>query len=210
MNSAAEAPPYHHGDLRNALIEAAVALAREGGPGAIVLREAARRVGVSPTAAYRHFTSLPDLVDEVAVAGLAGLARSMESELARCRSRRRGVPRALERVHAIGRGYVLFALAEPGLFAVAFDHQIGDADLSRATGDSGLSPRKLLERGLDDLMEAGGLEPRYREGAATAAWAAVHGLSLLLLGPMAAVPPDGREAVIESTLELTARGFLIR
>lgn len=46
---------YHHGDLRNALIEAAVELATEGGPERVVLREAARSVGVSPTAAYRHF-----------------------------------------------------------------------------------------------------------------------------------------------------------
>src|SRR5689334_15922121 len=76
---------YHHGDLRRALVSAATELAREGGPSAIVLREAARRVGVSPNAAYRHFDALPELVEAVAFAGLAELARSMETELAKCR-----------------------------------------------------------------------------------------------------------------------------
>ena len=57
---------YHHGDLANALAAAAAQLAREGGPDAVVLREAARRVGVSATAAYRHFASHNDLFEEVA------------------------------------------------------------------------------------------------------------------------------------------------
>ena len=73
------AHPYHHGDLRHALIEAAVELAHEGGPGAIVLREAARRVGVSPNAAYRHFDSLPDLVVQVALVALHRMALMMQA-----------------------------------------------------------------------------------------------------------------------------------
>src|ERR1700712_1148714 len=78
----AKRDPYHHGALRQALVAAGVELAQEGGPHAVVLREVARRVGVSPNAAYRHFTALPDLLAAVADAALGALARSMEVELA--------------------------------------------------------------------------------------------------------------------------------
>jgi AcrR family transcriptional regulator len=61
-SGAGKHPPYHHGNLRHALVQASTELARDGGPSAIVLREAARRVGVSANAAYRHFSALPDLV----------------------------------------------------------------------------------------------------------------------------------------------------
>jgi hypothetical protein len=76
---------YHHGNLHQALVEAGTELAREGGPSANVLREAARRVGVSPNAAYRPFNALPELVEAVALEPLPALARSMEAALTKCR-----------------------------------------------------------------------------------------------------------------------------
>src|SRR5258708_508524 len=65
---------YHHGDLRNALIESAVELARTEGPDAVVLREVSRRVGVTAAAAYRHFGTLVDLLEEVKDRALVSLA----------------------------------------------------------------------------------------------------------------------------------------
>src|SRR5690348_10172615 len=112
--------PYHHGDLYRALVQAGTQLAREGGPSAIVLREAARRVGVSANAAYRHFSALPDLIDAVAHDALAALARSMETELAKCKPTGDAGVDAVDRLNAVGRGYIHFALKEPGLFATAF------------------------------------------------------------------------------------------
>jgi AcrR family transcriptional regulator len=106
--------PYHHGDLQHALIEAAVELAREGGPGAIVLRETARRVGVSPNAAYRHFDSLPDLIAQVARVALTRMAAVMQSELDEYAATGNPARDAAYRLMAVGRGYVHFALAEPG------------------------------------------------------------------------------------------------
>ena len=103
--------PYHHGDLYRALVQAGTELAREGGPSAIVLREAARRIGVSPNAAYRHFTALPDLVQAVALDALSALARSMEAELAQCRPSGDARQDAVDRLGAVGRGYIHFALA---------------------------------------------------------------------------------------------------
>lgn len=206
--SPSSAQPYHHGNLREALVQASVELARSGGAPAIVLREAARRVGVSATAAYRHFDALPSLVDAVAGEALGALARAMEDELARCTAPDSGG--AAERMRAIGRGYVHFALAEPGLFAVACTRPSGEVDVEPGTGDSGLSPHELLYRSLDELVAAGELAAEDREAAATLAWALVHGLSLLLLGPLNDVPAEEREAMIESSLELVGRGFLVR
>src|ERR1700726_860340 len=74
---------YRHGDLRRALLEAGIDLAREGGPAAVVLREATRRAGVVPNAAYRHFASRWELLQAVRSAALSALAVAMEAELAK-------------------------------------------------------------------------------------------------------------------------------
>src|ERR1700677_308716 len=76
---------FRHGDLRRALLEAGIALAREGGPDAIVLREATRRAGVAPNAAYRHFSSHSDLLQAVRAAALSSLALAIEAEIASLR-----------------------------------------------------------------------------------------------------------------------------
>src|SRR5690348_136363 len=73
---------YRHGDLRRALLEAGIALAQTGGPEAVVLREATRRAGVVPNAAYRHFASRMELLEAVRAAALSALAVAMETELA--------------------------------------------------------------------------------------------------------------------------------
>ena len=202
--------PYHHGNLRNALVEAAVELARVGGPSAIVLREVARRVGVSPNAAYRHFTGLGELLDAVAWAGLAALARSMEAELATCTSEPDPQSEAMNRLLAVGRGYVHFALSEPGLFAAAFSRGGGAKDSGVCVGDCGLSPDELLNEALDGLIAAGLMAEEEKAAAGTTAWAGVHGLSTLLLGPLAEVPPAEREPMIDATLFLIGRGLIGR
>src|SRR3712207_9522742 len=73
---------YHHGNLRAALIDTAVAQARAGGPDAVVLRDAARRTGVSHNAAYRHFADRDDLLAEVSARGMAELEQRMRDRLA--------------------------------------------------------------------------------------------------------------------------------
>src|SRR5438094_10597740 len=89
METSAINPPerstYRHGDLRRALLDAGVELARSGGPDAVVLREATRRAGVVPNAAYRHFASRHDLLQAVRAAALSALAVAMEAELSRLR-----------------------------------------------------------------------------------------------------------------------------
>lgn len=213
--------PYHHGNLRSALVQAGTQLALEGGPPAIVLREAARRIGVSANAAYRHFSSLPDLVEAVALDALAALARSMEAELSTCQSTGDAEADAIRRLNAVGRGYVHFALAEPGRFATAFAHKaVPVADVPRSSrpadgeppgvGDSGLTPYELLEHALDGMLDAGVLDRADRQTAATNAWASVHGLSCLLLGPLAGEAPIIQMSLIDACLDLIGRGLITR
>jgi AcrR family transcriptional regulator len=208
-------------------VQAGTELAREGGPAAIVLREAARRVGVSPNAAYRHFSALPDLVQAVAFDALSALARSMESELTKCRPSGDAGRDAIDRLDAVGRGYVHFALGEPGLFATAFappkwttytgeaparsgDNAVRSGDGVPGAGDSGLMAYELLGQALDGMLDAGVLDAADRDIAATNAWGAVHGLSMLLLGPMAEQAPAARETLIDAYLDLICRGLITR
>jgi AcrR family transcriptional regulator len=201
---------YHHGDLRNALIAAAVALVRADGPDAIVLRAAARRVGVSANAAYRHFDRLSDLIEAVRQAGFDALSASMLKELADLIPTGDAAMDAILRLRAIGRGYIHFALAEPGLFTLAFrGHQDSNGHQYVATDPPDAS-WNLLNTALDGLVEVGVLAPADRTAAVTNAWATVHGLSVLLLGPMAGTPAAARDELIDTTLGLVMRGLAIR
>lgn len=166
---------YHHGALATALVQAAVELAREGGPAAVTIREATRRAGVSPNAAYRHFPNRAALLDATAAAIQQGLAVAMTDAPDRS---------AAERLHRIGAAYVDFALDEPGWFAVVF---FGIRPPDPATVRQ--APAFLaLAAALDDLVAAGDLAAAGRDDAAWACWATVHGFAeLCLRGPLAGV-----------------------
>lgn len=197
---------YHHGDLRNALIEAAVELAAEGGPERVVLREAARSVGVSPTAAYRHFTGQGDLLEAVKIVGQQALADSMAEAVRVLPALDDPGEQAVRRAEAIGRGYVRFAIEHPGLYRTAFCRtplaQSGDfTGLEAPESRPEFAAFVLLSDTLDMLVAAGRMRPENRPAAEVAAWSAVHGLALLILdGPLAHLPPDQRDAVVERTL----------
>jgi AcrR family transcriptional regulator len=178
---------YRHGDLRRALLDAGIELARGGGPDAVVLREATRRAGVVPNAAYRHFASHHELLQAVRAAALSALAVAMETELGKLRRGRRPADFARASLRAIGIAYLRFAQTEPGLFRTAFgaaDDAQGADDAAKA-GTSGLNPFQLLGVALDRLVEAGVLPPERRAGAEYVAWSSVHGLAMLVLeGPL--------------------------
>lgn len=112
---------YHHGDLHHALVMAGLDLARTGGPDAVVLREATRRTGVSPNAAYRHFNGREALLDEVAVRATGYLTDAMNEAVVRARvefANAEPKVRTTEVILAACRGYIDFALDEPGWFGV--------------------------------------------------------------------------------------------
>ncbi|MGW1811595.1 TetR/AcrR family transcriptional regulator [Streptomyces sp. NPDC002078] len=212
---------YHHGDLRNALSTAGVELAREGGPEAVVLREAARRAGVSPTAAYRHFASHADLLVEVKHRAQAALADAMEAALASTagdapRDAGRG-EQAARRLRAIGWSYVDFARDQPGLFRTAFCRpeltSRGAPAQARGRTEAldhfdAFRSFHLLRDALDELLAAGLITPARRPGAEAAAWAAVHGLATLMLdGPLRGLSDPARGQVVEQTLAMVADGL---
>ncbi len=207
--------PYHHGALRTALIEASVALAREGGPDEVILREAARAAGVSHSAAYRHFADREALLAEVARVARHELAAQMRRRVNRSKN-----PRG--RLRAVGTAYVDFALAEPGLFRTAFTSHPAtspgpqtdpatrreDTREDTTDGTAWADPYQVLSQVLDEAQAAGLLDPGRRPGAEIGAWSAVHGVAGLLLdGPL----PTSAAAIKfarETVLNLIERGLL--
>lgn len=201
---------YRHGDLRRALLEAGIALAREGGPDAVVLREATRRVGVVPNAAYRHFDSQLALLKAVRAAALAGVARAMEAEIAALGPAVETAAYARARLRAVGAGYMGFALTQTGLFRTAFAVRFELADQADPmnTGDSGLDPYQLLADALDRLMRAGVLPAENREGAEFLAWSAVHGMAMLAIdGPLRVLAPAQVAALGQRLLNMVEKGL---
>ena len=201
---------FRHGDLRRALLEAGIALAREGGPNAIVLREATRRAGVAPNAAYRHFSSHRDLLQAVRAAALSSLAMAIEAEIAGLRRNKVPAESAQATLRAVGTGYLKFALAETGLFRTAFsvpDLVEGDVDAAKA-GKRGLNPFQLLSAALDLMVEAGVLPQQRRLGAEYLAWSAVHGLAFLIIeGPLGRASQREIRAVSDRLLQMVEKGL---
>ena len=173
---------YRHGDLRRALLDAGIELARTGGADAVVLREVTRRAGVVPNAAYRHFASRNALLQAVRSAALSALAVAMETELTRVRRSRDPARYARACLRAVGTGYLRFAQEEEGLYRAAWaipDPAPGTPDPTMA-GNSGRNPFQLLSAALDRLVEVGALPPARRPGAEYLAWVAVRGLAMLI------------------------------
>lgn len=203
-------PSYHHGNLRAALLEAAAGLARAGGPDAVVLREVTRRAGVSHNAAYRHFADRDALLDEVCTLGMGELAEAMSVALARVDREQPGLgggARARARLSAVGRAYVEYALAQPGLFRTAF--AVPDRVPSAGSRpEPGVLPYQLLSRVLDEMVDQGAMAPDRRPGAETACWASVHGFATLCLdGPLRMLGEPDREALLAALLATVDRGL---
>lgn len=199
---------YRHGDLAAALTQAGVELARAGGPQAVVLREATRRAGVSPNAAYRHFTDHRALLRAVAATAMSQLAAAMEQHQSTVPPRARPPRRARGRLRAVGAGYLEYARAEPGLFRTAFT-VADELDDAAAAGPSGRTPFQLLSDALDGLVDVGLLAPARRPDAELLAWSSVHGLAMLLIeGPLQHLDDVHAERVCAQLLDHVEAGLL--
>jgi AcrR family transcriptional regulator len=198
--------PYHHGNLRAVLVDVAVELVRSRGSDGVVLREVARRAGVSHNAAYRHFDDRAALLAEVSNSAMADLEGEMKERIDAVEIED-PVARAIERLRETGRAYVGFALREPGLFAVAFTSLAGPAAHEASNRPTG--PYALLNGALEELVERGVLPPERREGAAVACWALVHGFAELHLdGPLREIPAETRARMLENVFDIIQPGLV--
>ncbi len=184
MSTAQQAPEqvgrsYHHGDLRSALVCAAVARVEEVGAEHVSLRAVAAEVGVSPSAAYHHFADKDALLGEVAAQGLQHLVVAVSTQVAAIPAGSREAARL--RFRAAGQAYVEFALSHPQLFRVAFSPYCLEQP-GVPTTDDGSVP--VLSDLLNDLVTTGGLNASVRDGSEDVFIATLHGLATLTMQGM--------------------------
>ncbi len=197
---------YHHGNLRQALLDQAVELARTGGPDAVILRDVQRAAGVSNSAAYRHYADRQALLTAVQIYAMTLLGVSMTKALAALPNRGPRDRRALARLRATGESYVDFALAEPGLFRTAFAPTWLHYTDSSVPPDH--HPFMILSGCIDGLVEAGVLSPGRRDGLDEAAWAAVHGLATLFIdGALSAADAERKQLITDRLLDVIVGGI---
>ena len=165
-------PRYHHGNLRQALVDAAVALAEREGVEQVSVREAARLAGVSPGAPFRHFATRAALLTAVAEVATRRLRTAMETALAA--STRRA---PLERFAAIGHAYLAWARANPTHFRIVSDRSLLCSETAEA-GSMTSDNAWIREQMRMLLSEADGPGPRKDDGLTLlCARALVYGLA---------------------------------
>jgi AcrR family transcriptional regulator len=157
---------YHHGDLRAALLRAAMELLEESGETALSLRAVARRAGVSPAAPYRHYADREALVSAVAAVGY----RELSTRLAAAHPS----PSTPEQLASVAIAYVQFALERPALFRIMFGEPCDRDNDERVAATAAVS---LYVRGIVQRAFPGA----DADSLATAIWALVHGLAFLHL-----------------------------
>jgi len=171
--SSSPRPRYHHGDLRNALIVAGRAVAREVGEPALTLREVASRAGVSHTAVYNHFSSKVELLRAIAVLAFDEFADALADAATPLG------PGSLERM---GAAYVRFALEHAVEFGFMFNRALcrpaGEADELREVS---LRSKDVLRQTLGALQAQGVIRADDVEQQVLAVWSQIHGLTTIVL-----------------------------
>jgi AcrR family transcriptional regulator len=169
------AAPYHHGDLRRALIDTALAMVTEEGAWNFTLREVARRAGVSHTAPYNHFEDKSALLAEVAALGFESLRQTLERT---ARGQRRSARQAFAGIAA---AYVRFGVKHPAHYRLMFGAELAEKaryPTLQAASDAAFAV-------LTGVLERGQASGQVRSGTvrdqALAAWSLVHGLTTLLI-----------------------------
>ncbi|MBJ6371534.1 TetR/AcrR family transcriptional regulator [Sedimentitalea arenosa] len=193
---------YHHGNLRQALIDAALELIEAKGPTGFTLSEAAKQAGVTPAAVYRHFEGREDLIAEAARQGFEMFADLMQYAYDK------GQPSALAAFEATGRAYLAFARKHPGHYISMFESGISvnrTPELAAASARA----RDVLERAATDLSKH--IPPEKRPPASMVSahiWAMSHGVVELyaraLPGNRSPFPP---EDLLESGIGIYLRGL---
>jgi AcrR family transcriptional regulator len=178
---------YHHGDLRAALVRAAMELLAESGETELSLRAVARRAGVSPAAPYRHYADREALVSAVAALGYRELAERLAAA--------HPSPSTPEQLASVAIAYVQFALERPALFRIMFGEPCDRDNDERVAATTAVSAyvRSIAQRTFPQADA---------EALATAIWALVHGLAFLYLdGKLDAPTPSAVADRITATIQ---------
>jgi AcrR family transcriptional regulator len=193
---------YHHGNLRQALVDAALELIETRGPTGFALSEAAKRAGVTPAAVYRHFSGREELIAEVARQGYEIFADVMDYAY------QDGQPSALAAFEATGRAYLAFARKHPGHYIAMFESGLSvnaSPELAQAAGRA----RGVLERAAEQLSQH--IPPEKRPPPAMFSahiWAMSHGVvELFARGAPGSRAPFPPEDLLETGIGIYLRGL---
>ena len=193
---------YHHGNLRQALVEAALELIEERGPTGFTLSEAAKRAGVTPAAVYRHFAGREDMIAEAARQGYAIFADVMQYAY------QQGQPSDLASFEATGRAYLAFARRHPGHYIAMFESGIS-VNRTPELAAIATRARAVLERAAEELSRH--IPPEKRPPPAMFSahiWALSHGVVELFArnspGTQSPFPP---EDLLETGIGIYLRGL---
>ncbi len=195
---------YHHGNLRRALIDAALGLIEKEGAAALSLRAVARRAGVSTAAPYRHFSSREALLAAVAEDGF----RLLAEEIRRASAAHADDP--ARRLGESGIAYVRFAAAHPSRYNVMLSPEFADRTAHPSLAAAEAETRQLLLAAVLDYQAAGWLGSRDPGELVLSAWSSVHGLaSLIASGQIQVASSDSAqiEEIARSVVRSLVPGF---
>lgn len=196
MPEGGEREPYHHGDLRNALCKHALRTIETAGVAALSLRDAARALGVSPSAVYRHFEDKAALIASVVDDGYARMEHAMEVAARTAEERGLRGQEARAALTAMGSSYVRFAAAHPTHFQTMIEAPAAARGV-----------RERIGHAVDDVLGAGATIGE-RRAARRATFAAIHGLAVLVAaGSPAEREPVACDAAAREVMEIVLRGI---
>lgn len=189
---------YHHGDLRRAIVTAALEILKETQSLDFSLRELARRAGVSHNAPYKHFADKHDLLAAVSAAGFEMLTKRMAREIAKAGSARK-------QMFAMLGAYIDHGVENPALYSLMFggylsgqDHERPAIELAEADKTKALLSQVIVAGGLGRPIANNPGNERKIAGAILACWSLVHGLTLLLADGL--VGPRTKSDVLGETV----------
>jgi AcrR family transcriptional regulator len=196
---------YHHGDLKNALVDVALEQIARHGVHALSLRDVARRTGVSHTASYRHFSSKESLLAAIAEQGFRRLSTSMRAAIA---------PHAADPAAALqasGVAYVEFGVSCPNHLSIMFGGQIAQADYP-GLAETSQEAYALLISIVKQGLETGRLRGSDERTVTLAAWSIVHGLAQLIAGGQLQpkdMPPTATRDIVLAVTTLLHEGIVV-